>query len=68
MKKASKSPQICLTNFSCCSEFIFLEQPLIALLPKYFDEIKKKLESETDIINLYIPIEIGFIKLYMIEK
>ena len=52
MKKVSKLSQICLTNFSCCSEFIFFEQPLIALLPKYFDEIKKKLESETDIIKL----------------
>ena len=51
MKKVSKLSQICLTNFSCCSEFIFLGQPLIALLPEYFDEIKKKLQSETDIIK-----------------
>ena len=51
MKKLIKLSQICSTNFNCCSEFIFLGQPLIASLPKYFDEIKKKLESETDIIK-----------------
>ena len=51
MKKVSKLSQICSTNFNCCSEVIFLGQPLIDLLPKYFDEIKKKLQSETDIIK-----------------
>ena len=51
MEKVRKLSQICLTNFSSCSEYIFLELPLVSLLPIYFDEIKKKLELETDFIK-----------------
>ena len=51
MKKVSNLSQICLIIFKSYSEFIILEQPLITLLTKYFDEIKQKLESETDIIK-----------------
>ena len=51
MNKKNKLSYNNLINFISCSEFIFLRQPLIVLLPKYFDEIKQKLESETDIIK-----------------
>ena len=51
MEKVRKLFQICLANFSSCSEYIFLELSFVSLLPKYFDEIKKKLELETDIIK-----------------
>jgi len=40
-----------LLNFKSYTEFIFLVQPLIILLSMHFDEIKQKLESETDIIK-----------------
>jgi len=49
MNKRTKS-EISKINFESCSEFIFLEQPLIALLSISYVAIKQKLESEEDII------------------
>jgi len=51
MKKVSNLYKICLLYFQSCSEFIFLEEPLLNLLSLHFDKIKKKLESGTDIIK-----------------
>ena len=51
MNKISKLSQIILFNFTSSSEYIFSEQILLVLLPKFFDEIKQKLESETEIIK-----------------
>ena len=51
MEKLNNLSQINLTNFKSYSEYILLGQLLIDLLIICFDEIKKKLKSETDIIK-----------------
>ena len=51
MEKLNNLYENYLLYFKSYSEFIFLEQSLIALLSIYFDEIKQKLELETDIIK-----------------
>ena len=51
MEKLNNLYENHLLYYKSNSEFIFLIQPLITLLSKYFDEIKQKLESETDIIK-----------------
>ena len=51
MEKVNNLSQIGLINFKSYSEYMLLGQLLIDLLIICFDEIKKKLESETDIIK-----------------
>ena len=50
MNKRRNLSEISRINFESCSEFIFLEQTLIALLSISYVAIKQKLESEEDII------------------
>ena len=51
MNSENKFLQICLLSFGSCLEFTCLQESLLNLLSIHFDEIKKKLESETDIIK-----------------
>ena len=51
MEKVNNLSQIGLINFKSYSEYMLLGQLLIDLLIICFDEIKKKLESETNIIK-----------------
>ena len=51
MNKISTFSHICLSNFNSCLEFASLQESFLNLLSIHFDEIKQKLESETDIIK-----------------